>query len=85
MLPAPMARGYEWMGRAVACLAATILIALTAAVFVGVFVRYLGLFQGSLSWLVELSVTPIASAARSRTHWKNSCTFSSFSRRGIRE
>ena len=55
MLPAPIARGYEWMGRAVACLAAAILIALTAAVFVGVFVRYLGLFQGSLSWLVELS------------------------------
>ena len=43
------------MARAVAYAAAAILIALTAAVFVGVFVRYLGLFQGSLSWLVELS------------------------------
>lgn len=43
------------MTRAVGYLAAALLITLTTAVFVGVIVRYLGLFQGSLSWLVELS------------------------------
>jgi len=55
MLPPAITRSYEAATRAVAYAAAAILIALTAAVFVGVIVRYLGLFQGSLSWLVELS------------------------------
>jgi DNA-binding sugar fermentation-stimulating protein len=36
------------------------------------------------SRLVEESTMPTASAARSRTHWKNSCTLSVCSRRGIR-
>jgi hypothetical protein len=37
------------------------------------------------SRLVDESVMPTASAERSRTHWKNSCTFSLCRRRGIRE
>ena len=37
------------------------------------------------SRLVDESVTPMASAERSRTHWKNSCAFSLLMRRGIRE
>jgi len=37
------------------------------------------------SRLVEESTTPTESAARSRTHWKNSWTFSVWRRRGIRE
>ena len=37
------------------------------------------------SRLVDESVTPTASADRSRTHWKNSCAFSLLMRRGILE
>ena len=36
------------------------------------------------SRLVDESTMPTASAARSRTHWKNSCTLSVCRRRGIR-
>ena len=36
------------------------------------------------SRLVDESTMPTASAERSRTHWKNSCTFSVCRRRGIR-
>jgi TRAP-type C4-dicarboxylate transport system permease small subunit len=47
--------GYEWMNRCVVYFAAVLLIVLTTIVFVGVVVRYLGAFPGSLSWVTELS------------------------------